>query len=287
MIPPVFPAEVLNGLPDSAKMRNDHGVFHKRFLRPMAVGVLALLITGSAYAGNAEQSYVPSAGHKAAWGYEGEGAPDKWGELKPEFKMCGLGKFQSPVNIVPTLSADLPDLEFDYKDSPLEILNNGHTVQVNFPEGSSLKVGGDSYHLLQLHFHTPSENAVNGRYYPMEMHLVHKTKDGVLGVLGIMIEQGGPNAAAEKIWRHMPLGRAGPIAHRDVIVNAAELLPGDSRYYRFMGSLTTPPCTEGVNWHVLQEPIYFSQKQIEEFRRVFSMNARPVQPLNSRMVVSE
>ena len=269
-------------------MRNNCGVFPKRFLKLTAVGALILLITNFVYVGSAQQSYSSSTEHEAAtWGYEGEREPSTWGELRPEFKMCALGKFQSPVNIVPTFLANLPDLVFDYKESPLQILNNGHTVQVNFPEGSSLKVGSASYRLLQLHLHTPSENTINGRSYPMEVHLVHKTSDGILGVVGVVVERGESNSAVEKIWRYLPLSKAGPATHKDVVVNAAELLPGDLRYYRFMGSLTTPPCTEGVNWYVLQEPIHVSQKQIEKFRHAFPMNARPVQSLNSRMIVSE
>ncbi len=223
--------------------------------------------------------------HEALWGYEGKGAPGNWGKLKPEFSLCSQGKFQSPVDILPTFSADLPELEFDYRHSPLEILNNGHTVQVNFPEGNTLKVDGVVYHLLQLHFHTPSENAVSGRYYPMEIHLVHKTESGQLGVVGVMVEEGS-GAAAEKIWRHLPLRKTRAVTYEDVRVSASELLPGDLRYYRFMGSLTTPPCTEGVNWYVLHEPVSLSKAQIQKFKRAFPVNARPAQPLNSRMIVS-
>ncbi len=242
---------------------------------------------GAVYAGSTGRIHGSNAGYEVRWGYEGESAPRNWSKLNPEFRICGLGEFQSPVDIKPTFSADLPDLAFDYENSPLEILNNGHTVQVNFPKGGTLKVDGAAYHLLQLHFHTPSENTVNGKPYSMEMHLVHKTESGALGVVGVMIEEGKSSAAAEKIWRYLPLREADAVIHKDVMVNAAELLPGDLRYYRFMGSLTTPPCTEGVNWYVLREPVYFSKRQIEKFKRAFSMNARPVQPLNSRMIVSE
>ena len=264
-------------------MWHRHQISRKWFLRLLVVGAFAVVMAGFVYVESAERIHET----KVEWGYEGEGAPGNWAKLKPEFRACGLGKFQSPVDIKPTFSADLPDLVFDYKDSPLEILNNGHTVRVNFPEGGTLRVGGIIYRLLQLHFHTPSENTINSKSYAMEMHLVHKTESGILGVVGVMIEEGKPSAAAEEIWRYLPLRKAGAVTHEDVMVNAAELLPGDLRYYRFMGSLTTPPCTEGVNWYVLREPIRFSKGQIEKFRQVFSVNARPVQPLNSRMIVSE
>lgn len=262
-------------------------VFSGRFAGLLAVGVFVLAMGFSVSAWGGEPGHGAGGGHETPWGYEGEGSPGNWGGLRPEFSLCGLGQFQSPVDIRPTFSADLPDLAFDYRSSPLEILNNGHTVQVNFPEGSVLNAGGVLHRLLQLHFHTPSENTIDGKAYSMEMHLVHRTEAGTLGVVGVMIGEGGHNEAAEKTWRHLPPRKTGAVTHEDVTVNAAELLPSDLRYYRFMGSLTTPPCTEGVNWYVLREPVYFSKGQVEKFRRIFPMNARPVQPLNSRMIVSE
>jgi len=216
----------------------------------------------------------------------GEGGPKNWGRIKKEFATCRTGKTQSPVNIIPTIDAYLDKLEIDYKNVPLKILNNGHTVQVNYPAGSKMSVGGDVYNVLQFHFHTLSENLVKGHQYDMEIHFVHKTDDGRLGVLAVMIESGTHNTEVQKIWDHLPMSITGEKTFSSVTLNGSNLLPDRLSYYRFMGSLTTPPCTEGVNWHVLKQPIQFSPEQIAKFKSAFPTgNARPAQPGNARLVV--
>lgn len=262
-----------------------------RCLLSTSVALFVFSVSGAALAESgmhekeAMHANEKHAEHAVHWGYEGEGAPEKWGEIKEEFKTCHTGKTQSPVNLVGTVNANLPDLEINYKEAPLTILNNGHTVQVNVPEGSTLTVDGTVFHLLQLHFHTPSEHVINGKPFDMELHFVHKTDDGQLGVLGVMITEGQKNEEAAKIWAHMPMKKAEAHTYDEVSVNGAGLLPEKLGYYRLMGSLTTPPCSEGVNWHVLAHPIEFSKEQIDQFKHAFSMNARPVQDTNSRLIV--
>lgn len=219
------------------------------------------------------------------WDYEGEGRPENWGKIKGDYKTCRMGQFQSPVDLHPTLQADLAPLLMDYRESALTVVNNGHTVQFNFQEGSRMIVGEQVFNLVQMHFHTPSEHTVDGKSYPMELHLVHKTKEGGLGVLGVFIEEGSENLAASQIWKYMPKEKSDDMPVPDIALNANALLPANLTYYRLSGSLTTPPCTEGVNWHVLAQPVSFSKEQIEAFQSIFSHNARPVQPLGHRMLI--
>jgi carbonic anhydrase len=223
------------------------------------------------------------------WSYAEKelGKPENWGKIKGEFAACRSGKYQSPINIKLAEKADLDDLHMRYKSTPLKILNNGHTVQVNYQDGSTMQVGKKVYNLLQFHFHTPSENHIDGEQFDMELHFVHKSNEGDLGVLGVMIKEGRHNAEAEKIWSRMPMQQKDEVTYGDVMINGAALLPASKVYYRFMGSLTTPPCTEGVNWHVLKQPIEFSRAQIDKFRQAFPVNARPVQEANSRIVILE
>lgn len=221
------------------------------------------------------------------WDYEGEGAPENWGRIKGEFRTCRMGQYQSPINIQTQESADLPPLDIKYAPAPLTILNNGHTVQVNYPQGSTMTVDGKVYELLQFHFHTPSEYQIDGKTYDMEVHFVHKRSDGALGVLGIMIEPGEQNTEAQKIWDHLPMQKADATTHGAVTIDASKFLPEDQSYFRLMGSLTTPPCTEGVNWHVLKTPIQFSSDQIQKFKQAFPMNARPIQPANNRLIIAD
>jgi carbonic anhydrase len=227
----------------------------------------------------------PSASHELHWEYAGQGGPKNWGKIKSEYKACRLGQFQSPVDLKARITADLPALEINYTPAPLSLLNNGHTVQVNYPEGSTMVVEGTVFELLQFHFHTPSEHKINGKSYDMELHFVHKTHDGQLGVLGVMIEPGKHNVAAQTIWDHMPMSASAPQTYQDVTIDGSALLPQKLGYFRLMGSLTTPPCSEGVNWHILANPIDFSEAQIDKFKQAFPANARPVQAINSRLIV--
>ncbi len=223
---------------------------------------------------------------KASWGYGGETGPEYWGELKEEFTPCKTGQNQSPVNIEMhrAVDHDLPAIEFRYKEVPLSVVNNGHTIQVNYPLGSSIKVGNASYELVQFHFHTPSEHAIDGKVFPMVVHLVHKDAEGNLGVVGVMIAEGSGNPAIETIWKVMPKKAGEEVSDSNISINASALLPQDRGYYSYTGSLTTPPCSESVNWMVLKAPIESSREQVAALAALFGSNVRPIQPLNDRVV---
>lgn len=218
------------------------------------------------------------------WGYEGHEGADHWGKLDPAFKTCKIGKEQSPINITSaTKSADLKPIAFAYTAGAADIVNNGHTIQVNLANGGSIKLGADEFKLLQFHFHTPSEEQIDGKSFPLVAHLVHKSADGKLAVVAVLFTLGKENAALKNVFNAMPTqsGASKPLAGG---FNAASLLPQDQAYYAFKGSLTTPPCSEGVRWQVLKQPVEMSVEQFAAFKAIYPMNARPVQPLHGRKV---
>ena len=223
----------------------------------------------------------------AHWGYEGKSGPAHWGEMGEEFALCGTGKAQSPVDLDPGAAAAETEaaISLNYQAGGAEVVNNGHTIQVNFEPGSTMSVGADEFDLLQLHFHHTSEHTVGGKSYPMEMHLVHKSKGGTLAVLGVLISAGEESAAIAPVWAAIPAG-AGEKSALKSPISGASLLPASMKTYRYSGSLTTPPCSEGVRWHVLSEPITFSQAQIDAFAALYRVNNRPVQPLHGRALSS-
>jgi len=242
--------------------------------------------TEAKHVSSKEQHMAESSGHEHAphWSYSGEGAPYLWGSLKKEFATCGTGKSQSPIDISSVTVSSLPAINVDYKDTPLDVVNNGHSIQVNYAEGSSITVGGKRYALLQFHFHAPSEHTIGGKSYPMVVHLVHKADDGQLAVIGVMIRAGYENHLINKIWQHIPAAVGESVKVADVSVNAIGLLPRDPTYFDYSGSLTTPPCTEGVHWMFMAAPIDLAAGQIEKFTALYTGNNRPVQPLNGRVV---
>ncbi|RLA76129.1 MAG: hypothetical protein DRG30_03535 [Epsilonproteobacteria bacterium] len=222
---------------------------------------------------------------KAHWGYTGHGSPDKWASLSPDNEMCGMGKNQSPINVASSLDADLEIISPVYTRSSTDILNNGHTIQVNMEPGSSLSIDGMAFDLKQFHFHAPSENHIEGKSFPLEAHFVHLDRDGNIAVLALMFEDGEKNEQLEKIWNHMP-----KIANEKLSIKlkdaAGSLLPKNKDYYRFNGSLTTPPCTEGVRWIVLKTPVTISKDQVAKFLTIMEHpNNRPIQTINSRVIV--
>jgi carbonic anhydrase len=216
------------------------------------------------------------------WAYAGHGGPAEWGTLDQAFATCKLGKVQSPIDIRGAKSADLPAIKFDYKPSPLKVIDNGHTIQVNYAPGSSIEVGGARYELLQFHFHKPSEEKINGKAHDMVAHLVHKGADGKLAVVAVLLDKGGANPAIDAIWKNLPKEKEKEAAVATVTVDAAALLPADKGYYTFQGSLTTPPCSEEVRWLVLKTPTKIAASEIAAFGKLYPMNARPTQPLNGR-----
>ena len=219
------------------------------------------------------------------WGYSGSTGPERWGSLSRDFAMCSEGRSQSPIDIAHTTKANLGSLEFDYRDAPLSILNNGHAIQVNVSSDSAMRIDGNTYKLLQFHFHSPSENTHNGRPYAMEAHLVHKNDRGELAVVGVFLEEGRENPFVQTLWDNLPaqVNHENRVGH--LPVNAADLLPANGSYYHFSGSLTTPPCSENVKWYVMKEPIPVSAAQVKKFLALIGPDARPVQPLHGREVL--
>lgn len=219
------------------------------------------------------------------WGYSAEGAPANWHELDPEFTTCQAGKNQSPIDLRGFIEAELAPLRITYQAGSSEILNNGHTVQVNYSPGSTLVVDERSFELKQFHFHAPSENRIGGKHFALEGHLVHADKDGNLAVIAVMFAEGAANATLTSLWQKMP-GKPGAKASLPPGLDASQLLPANRDYYRFNGSLTTPPCSEGVRWFVMKSPVTASRAQVEQFSKTLGFaNNRPIQPVNARPVL--
>jgi len=219
------------------------------------------------------------------WTYEGEAGPENWGKLDPKFVMCGIGRNQSPIDLARFTDADLKPLKLHYKTTASEIVNNGHTLQVDYTPGSKLVVDGTDFELKQFHFHSPSENTLNGKQFPLEGHLVHADKDGNLAVVAVMFSEGAANPLLTKLWQNIPAKKGDQTALPSGL-NVKALLPASHDHYRFNGSLTTPPCSEGVRWLVLKQPATASKTQVERFSgTVGEANNRPVQPVNARAVL--
>jgi len=222
--------------------------------------------------------------HDVHWSYEGEGSPKHWAQIDKRFFMCKKGQNQSPVNLTGFTESDLPAITFNYHLISTEILDNGHTEQVNVQKGSSITVDDIVFDLKQFHFHTPSENNINGKSFPLEAHFVHASKEGKLAVVAVMFEEGEPNAALTELWEQMP-EKTGE--HHTIDAKHLDaLIPKKRDYYRFNGSLTTPPCTEGVRWLVMKKPVTLSKLQINKFAKIMHMhNNRPIQPTNARVIL--
>lgn len=247
-------------------------------MKAMKSAVLVLGIAGMAVA-------TAARAEGTHWAYSGEAGPEKWGTLDPKFSACGSGKNQSPVDLSGFVEADLKPIAYAYAPGTTEILNNGHTVQVNYASGNSITVDGHKFELKQFHFHAPSENKFNGKHYPMEGHLVHADKDGNLAVVAVLFQEGAANPLLMKLWEKMPK-KPGDKNALPASLSVTQLLPADRDYYRFNGSLTTPPCSEGVWWLVIKQPATASKAQIEQFSKVLGHpNNRPVQPVNARAVL--
>jgi len=244
------------------------------------------LILGSIIAAAAAVPAV--AGHQSHhWSYSGNEGPSHWAQLEPGNAACAA-KSQSPIEIRThdARATELPALMFNYRPVPLRIVDNGHTIQVNYNPGSSLVVGGKRYELVQFHFHRPSEEMVDGKRSAMVAHLVHRDAQGHLAVVAVRLRPGQENRLMETLWRNLPKVKEKELARADVSINAASLLPKALGYYAYNGSLTTPPCSEGVRWIVLKTPSEVSSREVEIFSARYPDNARPVQPRNGRQVLS-
>jgi len=244
---------------------------------PVAIGLT--VVTAALVPASAEQHHH--------WSYSGEGGPSHWAELDAKNAACGEGKSQSPVNIrtQDVRRTQLPKLMFNYQPAPLHIIDNGHSVQINVEPGSVLKVGDKSYQLLQFHFHHPSEELMNGQRSEMVAHLVHRDTEGKLAVVAVLLRTGQPNSTVEALWSHLPKQKGKEADFNDALINPAGLLPSDHSYFTYTGSLTTPPCSEGVRWLVLRSESTLSKNEIAVFAKLYPNDARPAQKLNGRQVL--
>ena len=223
----------------------------------------------------------------AYWSYEGAEGPAKWGDLDAASRVCSVGSQQSPIDIGATVKAQLGALKITWDKNADTIVNNGHTIQLAMGETSAsvLQVGdGGNFRLVQFHFHHPSEHLIAGKNFPMEVHFVHANAAGALSVIGVLMTTGKPNAVFSKVVSTMP-EKEGPVVKADATINPNGLLPATRTYYRYEGSLTTPPCSETVDWLLLTDPIQVAEADVARFGKLFAMNARPVQKANRRFVL--
>lgn len=235
----------------------------------------------AAFLGNDQDDL--SAPKIGAWSYDDEGGPTRWAKLRDDYAICATGKRQSPIDIREGIKVNLEEITFDYKSRPFRIIDTGHTVRVNVGEGLSLKISGKRYELLYFNFHRPSEERVDGRAYDMVMHLVHKNDEGQFAIVAVLLEKGGENPLIQTLWNHLPLDQNIEVAPVDVI-DLNKILPESRAYWTYMGSLTMPPCTEGVLWMVLKQPVPVAAEQVAIFSRLYRNNARPLQPSNGRLI---
>lgn len=242
---------------------------------PLAAA-LAFALAGCA----ATADPVAPAGAPPAWTYDGPTGPEAWGRLSPEFAVCDTGRQGSPVDIDDSIPAQLGRFDVQWRPVAGQVVDTGHGIQVNVADAGGFATADHRYDLLQFHFHTPAEHLLQGRRFPLEAHFVHRRDDGLLGVIGVFVQEGAANPVLQAVLDELA-GRRGAAASLPI----ANLLPRDRDYYRYAGSLTTPPCTETVDWFVMNQPITASRDQIATLVRLYADNARPVQPLYRRFIL--
>ena len=259
----------------------------KRITRRSALG--SMIACACCFPGlpglRAEEKASGGAGTAPHWGYEGAVSPEHWAELSPDFKTCQIGMEQTPIDLKGGIKAQFnKPFSLAYKPVGGKIINNGHTIQVNMDKGCSCSIEGVSYDLLQFHFHHPSEHLLAGKPFRMEAHFVHKAQSGALAVIGVFMKEGAANALLAPVFNDMPTAEGGEKALRAPL-NPSGFFPARRGYYRYMGSLTTPPCSEGLTWTVFKEPVAASAEQIRKFAALFANNARPIQNRNRRFLL--
>jgi carbonic anhydrase len=217
------------------------------------------------------------------WSYEGEYGPANWSNINSNWAKCSTGKRQSPIDLRDGMKVDLEQIAFDYRPSSFNEIDNGHTIQVNVGGGNFLTVGNTTYELQQFHFHRPSEERINGKGTEMVIHFVHRSYEGKLLVLAVLLERGKANSMIQTVWNNLPLEKQQTVSPA-ILLDPNEGLPEKREYFPYMGSLTEPPCTEDVLWIVMKQPMQASPAQMALFSRLYPLNARPVQPSNGRMI---
>jgi carbonic anhydrase len=259
----------------------------------VVMGVLTGVLIGAWTNGDAIAQPIPPAiaQLETPWSYQAATGPDHWAELDPAFATCQSGQAQSPINLTATDTvpeiADVTNLDFHYESVPLNLLNNGHTIQVPYAPGSYVMIEGDRYNLLQFHFHSPSEHAIDNQLWDAELHLVHQNDQGKLAVVAVLLQAKDAASSAEdfdQLSKNLP-AHAGDKIRTDTTINAQNLLPSQTTTYRYTGSLTTPPCSESVSWLIMSEPVSLSTKQINQYKKLLNHNNRPLQLRQSSAVV--
>lgn len=252
--------------------------------KPRAGDAVTAVRTGNAplamIGGTGPRIPLPDSRH---WAYDGSGGPQAWADLSPQFSTCANGSRQSPIDIQGGIKVELDPVRFDYKPGGFRVIDTGQTVQVNVAAGSSIEVLGRHYELVEFHFHRPSEERIDGKQFDMVVHLVHKDLKGRLAVVAVLLERGSAQPLVQSVWNNLPLEKGDELAAR-VALDPNDLLPAGHGYYTYMGSLTTPPCSEGVLWMVMKEPVQISSEQLGIFARLYPMNARPIQSASGRLI---
>jgi carbonic anhydrase len=221
--------------------------------------------------------------HGTVWSYEGELGPANWSKINVDWAKCGMGNRQSPIDLRDGIKVNLEQIGFDYHPSSFNEVNNGHTIQVTVGGGNFITVGNQTYELQQFHFHRPSEEKINGKGTEMVMHLVHKSAEGKFAIVAVLLERGQPHGLMQTIWDNLPLEKQ-EVVSPSVVIDPKDALPASREYFTYMGSLTEPPCTEGVLWLVFKQPRQASPAQMALFSRLYPLNARPVQSTSGRMI---
>lgn len=222
---------------------------------------------------------------RSSWSYSGSDGPAHWGDLDPGYAACKTGILQSPIDIANAKPSDLPPIRFNYRISPLKILNDGHTIAVRYEPGSTISVGDQQYALLRFEFHHPSEMKVAGKQSDFSMDLVHADPQGNLAIVTVLFQEGQTNPFLDLLWRYVPKEIGKEVTNKKVNLDVAGLLPANRDYFSFQGSLTAPPCTPGVQWYVLKTPAELSSAELAAFAKWYPDNARPVQPSNAREIL--
>ncbi len=217
------------------------------------------------------------------WSYEGDSGPANWSKINVDWAKCGNGSRQSPIDIRDGMKVELEQISFDYHPSSFNVVDNGHTVQVGVSGGNYITVQNRMFELQQFHFHRPSEERINGKAFEMVVHLVHRDAEGRQAVLALLLERGAPQATIQTVWNNLPLEKFETM-QPTILLDPAEMLPARRDYYTYMGSMTEPPCSEGVLWMVMKQPVQASPAQMALFSRLYPLNARPIQPGNGRII---
>ena len=237
-------------------------------------------------AGSVWKPFDPAVRHGTQWSYDGDTGPERWGRLRPEWALCSDGKRQSPIDLRDGIAVELEPLRFDYRATRFRITDTGQTLKVDVGEGMGVEVRGQRYELEHLQFYRPSVERVGGQASAMAVHLHHRAADGKLAIVAVLLERGdAPHLLVQTLWNSLPLERGGHYMPATATIDPATLLPADPGHYLYLGSLVTPPCTEGVTWAVMKSPLMLSDEQLAIFARLYPRNGRPIQPRNGRIVL--